>query len=250
MIHVVLEGKGTYRVGEKEFHLRTGNAFLIYPESETEYEADLENPWSYMWIGFNGYRAERLCEEIGFSREQPVVMLQQTGLIGAALDRIFDARELTAVNEMKRRAAFYDVLALLMQENRREKPQQNPSDVTYVKMAVDMIISSYNRKIRIADIADQIGINRSYLTYIFKKEMSMSPQTFLISFRLEKAAQLLRDTEEPIGNIAIAVGYTDALSFSKAFRQKYHITPSAYRTEQPELQRSDLRGGYTESFQL
>ena len=250
VIHVVLEGKGTYRVGEKEFHLRTGNAFLIYPESETEYEADLENPWSYMWIGFNGYRAERLCEEIGFSREQPVVMLQQTGLIGAALDRIFDARELTAVNEMKRRAAFYDVLALLMQENRREKPQQNPSDVTYVKMAVDMIISSYNRKIRIADIADQIGINRSYLTYIFKKEMSMSPQTFLISFRLEKAAQLLRDTEEPIGNIAIAVGYTDALSFSKAFRQKYHITPSAYRTEQPELQRSDLRGGYTESFQL
>ncbi len=250
VIHVVVNGRGKYYVGKNEFQIQAGDAFLIYPDIETVYEADKEDPWSYMWIGFNGYRAESICENIGFTREQPVVKLRRTELVSATLDRIFEARELTTVNEMKRMAAFYDVLALLMQENYKESVHQNPSDVTYVKMAVDIIISSYNHKIKIADIADQIGINRSYLTNIFKREMSMSPQTFLINFRLEKAAQLLRETEEPIGNIAISVGYTDALSFSKAFRQKYHITPSAYRTEKPELYKSELRGGYVGSYQL
>lgn len=250
VIHVVVGGRGTYRVGDKEYSISAGNAFLIYPETETVYEADKEEPWSYMWIGFNGYRAERICEEIGFSREKAVVAVRNTDLIGAALDRIFEARNLTTVNEMKRMAAFYDVLALMMEENREERPPRNPSDVTYVKMAVDLIITSYQHKVKIADIAAQIGINRSYLTNIFKREMSMSPQTFLINFRLEKAAQLLRETEDPIGNIAIAVGYTDALSFSKAFRQKYNITPSAYRTEKPELAQMDFRSKYVGNHHL
>ena len=54
----------------------------------------------------------------------------------------------------------------------------------------------------------------------------------------------MRETEEPIGSIALSVGYTDALSFSKAFKQKYGINPSAYRNEKPELAQEGQKGGY------
>ena len=112
-------------------------------------------------------------------------------------------------------------------------------------MAVDTIMALYHTKIKISDIADKIGINRSYLTSIFKREMKMSLQAFMIHVRLERAAQLLRETDMLIGNVAFAVGYSDALSFSKAFRQKYHMSPSEYKASPPELTEVAERGGYS-----
>lgn len=70
-------------------------------------------------------------------------------------------------------------------------------------------------------------------------------QAFMIHVRLERAAQLLRETDMLIGNVAFAVGYSDALSFSKAFRQKYHMSPSEYKASPPELTEVAERGGYS-----
>ena len=78
----------------------------------------------------------------------------------------------------------------------------------------------------------------------------MSPQEFLINYRLEKAAQMLQETRDPIGSIATAVGYSDPLAFSKAFRKKFNTTPSDYRADIPELARVTFRGGYEGSFKL
>ena len=68
LIHVIREGKGVFRSQEKEFPLHKNQAFLIRPEEVTYYEADSEDPWQYMWVGFHGYslavyvgRIPRIC---------------------------------------------------------------------------------------------------------------------------------------------------------------------------------------------
>ena len=90
-------------------------------------------------------------------------------------------------------------------------------------------------KIKIDDIADFIGISRSHLTGSFKKEMGVSPQEYLINFRLEKAASLLRSSKEQINIIAYQCGYEDSLSFSKAFKQKFGMSPKSFRNLEVEL---------------
>ena len=120
----------------------------------------------------------------------------------------------------------------------------------YVSRAVDIISTAYPDRVRISEVADMLGINRSYLSSIFRKKMNMSPQEYLINIRLERSAQLLIRTKEPIGNIASSVGYTDALAFSKAFRQKYGMTPSDFRKSAPALESGDTKGGYTGSLGL
>lgn len=245
LIHVVTSGKGIYRVSGQELPVSAGQAFMIYPGVETFYRADTITPWSYMWIGFNGFAAEETVERIGFDRNHLIIPIENTEKLSICMERIFDARQLTYVNELKRMAAFYDFLASMMEENRSEKTEKNYSDIIYVKMAVDTIMALYHTKIKISDIADKIGINRSYLTSIFKREMKMSPQAFLIQVRLERAAQLLRETDMLIGNVAFAVGYSDALSFSKAFKQKYQVSPSEYKASTPELTEVAERGGYS-----
>ena len=61
--------------------------------------------------------------------------------------------------------------------------------------------------------------------------MGKSPQEFLISYRMTKAAELLKLTELSIGDIGNAVGYPNQLHFSRAFRSVYGIPPRQWRTE-------------------
>ena len=250
LIHIIKSGKGTFHVGSKVYELSAGEAFFIYPGIETTYRADDEDPWSYMWMGFNGYNAEVMADEMGFTRENPVIRLRDTEPISSGIDRILDARELTFANFMRRKAAFYDTLAAVMELNVGEISGHDFTKIKYVEQAVELITASFNKKVRISEIADSIGINRSYLTSVFKKEMNMSPQAFLINYRLEKAASMIRGTEESISNIAEAVGYTDSLTFSKAFKQKYGESPSAFRKKSSELVVHAEKGEYEGRYHL
>ena len=83
--------------------------------------------------------------------------------------------------------------------------------------------------IKVNDIANYIGINRSYLTTLFKKKLNVSPQQYLVTFRLQKAAELLKTTNMNITEIADAIGYESPLTFSKMFKQTYGVSPLHYR---------------------
>lgn len=244
VIHVVTGGKGIYRTGGREYRISAGQMFVIYPGEETIYQADSQNPWSYMWIGFCGFNAAAIVEKIGFRKNDPVITLDNVYEIGVAIDRMLDAKQLTPVNELKRMAALYDALALMMQNTKCSGSEVNHSEISYVSMAIKLIAESYNTNIKISEIADKVGINRSYFSNIFKREMKISPQEFLINFRLEKAAQMLRETNDSIGSIAAAVGYSDALAFSKAFKHKYTVSPREFRQAAPALAHISQRGSY------
>ena len=85
--------------------------------------------------------------------------------------------------------------------------------------------------IKVNDIAQYIGINRSYLTAIFKKQLDISPQEYLVSYRLKKAAELIKTTNMSIQDISTSIGYESPLTFSKMFKQTYGISPKNYRDQ-------------------
>ena len=62
----------------------------------------------------------------------------------------------------------------------------------------------------------------------------MSPQKFLMKFRITKAAELLYNTDLPISNIAYSCGYSDPLAFSKTFKKIKGVSPKEYRNTKKE----------------
>ena len=100
------------------------------------------------------------------------------------------------------------------------------------------------------DLADYIGINRSYLTNSFRKIMNMSPQKFLITLRLDKAISLLRETALPIHTISAQVGYDDPLAFSKMFKQNYGISPTSFREAPEKLIKYENKNEYMRSLSI
>ena len=253
VLHMVLSGKGKLSKDGKIFPVKEKQAFLIYPKEETVYQADPEEPWEYMWIGFHGFRADEMMRRAGFLQLCPVIDCPNMDKMKVMMDRMLGAIELTYVNDLIRTSALYGLMALLMGENREnvlDVKEEAGADHIYVQTAVNLLLSSYQTGIRVEDVARAIGISRNYLASIFKKEMNASPQEFLMNFRMEKAASLLCDTQSPINAIAYEVGYVDALSFSKAFKRRYGMSPSEFREKRPKLAMRDKKGTYVSDYPL
>ena len=246
-----MKGRGMLQIEGREFRMSEGEAFIIYPgQEEAVYQADGKEPWEYMWVGFHGHVAKKVVRFMGFTEEYPLVRVQDVGLLRREVEKMLEARELTFVNMLKRSSALYAMVSMMIEENPDEEEFENPSNTAYVNEAVEIIMQSYSKKLKISDIATKIGISRNYLTDLFKHEFDMSPQSFLMNFRMEKAAQELIETDESVQNVGINVGYPDPLAFSKAFKQKYGMSPSAYRTSSVELVQCDIKGEYAGWYHL
>ena len=89
----------------------------------------------------------------------------------------------------------------------------------------------YSEPITVDEIAGACGPNRSYLTRIFKHATGYTPQSYLLTYRMKKASALLKDSNESIANIAFLVGYSDAYTFSKAFKRCKELSPTEYRAK-------------------
>lgn len=253
VLHFVKSGWGTLRKGSRTYRIGPGQVFLIYPEEETTYKADIKDPWYYMWIGFHGFRSEEFMQHAGFSPEKPVVTCQHVDDIYSTMDTLLGYTQLSYVNELRRMSSLYHLLAVLIADAGQSHllPAEEISlDRLYVRTAVNLLINSANKNVKVNDVVDAIGISRSYLTSIFKKEMKVSPQAFLMNFRMETAASLLRSTEMPVGKIAEEIGYADTMSFSKAFKKHYHLTPTEFRQLKPELASLTFKGAFTSEHPL
>lgn len=232
LIHYIIKGKGTYEVNDKTYHLKSHQMFLICPGVTTYYVADINDPWQYIWIGFNGIRAKTYLEWANLDEDHLICDYDKPEILFGYVKEILNARELTYANELKREGSLLMFLSEIIKSQHEKCLPGNVHDYpyqVYVDHALEFIEHNYSKGIRVSDIATYIGINRSYLTSIFKKSLNVSVQEYLVNYRLNKAAAMLKNTDIPIGNIARSVGYDDSLTFSKIFKSFKHVSPSAYR---------------------
>ena len=79
------------------------------------------------------------------------------------------------------------------------------------------------------EAARQAGVSRSCLYRAFQAEFGCSPSIYLTRYRIQRACQLLRHSQLPVGTVAASVGFEDPFYFSRAFRRETGQSPSAYR---------------------
>lgn len=84
---------------------------------------------------------------------------------------------------------------------------------------------------RVSDLACQVNLSTSRLGHLFKAQTGLSLNVFLANQRLERAADLLRDTEMRIKEITFSVGYCQEPSFNRAFKKKFDHSPLSYRRQ-------------------
>jgi AraC-like DNA-binding protein len=99
----------------------------------------------------------------------------------------------------------------------------------YVNEAVRFIEQHYQENIDVADIAASCGINRSYLSKIFRPKLEINTHDFLIRYRINKSCELLKVTDLSIGEISFMVGYPNQFTFSRIFKTAQGKSPREWR---------------------
>jgi AraC-like DNA-binding protein len=229
IIHYILGGKGTFSAEGITHTLKKNDGFLICPDTVVYYQADEDEPWSYAWVGFHGFRAGAYLKQAGLDNHSPVFRYERDDFLKGCLMRMIETKTLSKGKEIRLLGLLYEFLSQLVEASDNSLSEKRSAKEEHVKKALEYITMNYSRKISITEIARNVGLDRSYLYSLFNEYVNASPQEYLISFRMEKAGDLMHAPSLAIGDIARSVGYEDPLMFSKAFKKLKGLSPREYR---------------------
>ncbi|MEY8430622.1 AraC family transcriptional regulator [Lachnospiraceae bacterium 48-42] len=242
LIHFILKGKGRYYIGETQYCLEAGQGFLIEPNVLTFYQADAEDPWEYLWVGFNGSNVKEYLRDVGLNSGQLIFRSDYGAELKDTVVGMIRDTTGSITGQYERQGLLYTFFAILSKNVNISTPWEEDGENIHIKRAVEYVRNNYFNAVRVTDIAKYVCIDRTYLYELFRRHLDVSPQEYLTNYRLTRAAELLTLTDLTLGEIAMSCGYQNAYSFGKAFKAKRGITPAKYR----EKNRSE-RKEYLES---
>ncbi len=212
------------------YNIRSGQGFLLFPGQISTYIADKEKPWEYAWIEFDGLRVKEMLDIAGFSLDNPIyhaVIKEYRESMMNEMLYIANHSDETPFHLIGHLYIFLDALTRSVSSVRLNS--SGKLSEYYIREAINYIEQNFPFDISIEDIASHCGINRSYFGKIFHESVGKTPQHFLISYRMMKAAELLKMTDLSIADVGNAVGYPNQLHFSRAFKNIYGVSPKNWR---------------------
>lgn len=235
--HYVISGAGTLTFagsdGERrEYHLKSGSGFMIFPKQKATCCADEHHPWEYTWLEFDGLKVKEALELAGLTADSPIYHANTRELsIELKNEMLYIAQnpDQSPFHLIGHLYLFLDYLT--RSSSARQLVQTGKQQDFYVREALSFIEQNYQNEISVEDIASFCNLNRSYFGKIFRDAVGKTPQEFLISYRMGKATELLKLTSLSIGSISSAVGYPSQLHFSRAFKNVYGVSPREWRNE-------------------
>ena len=242
----VMSGRGRHRIGEQVYEVSEGDLILI---NAGEYHQSLIGERGSMVVEFyvgltDIYLEGQEKNRLPILESGPV--LHTSGELKMKLSRLCISME--AEKEMGRFGGYfmmkaYAVQMLLLFLREQEQPQKERPTAQcsfesvnrkyLVEKILDYFEEHYDEKISLNQIAGNMYLSPFYISKIFKSETGESPIHALIEIRMGKARELLQ--KEPglsVQEVAERVGYDDAYHFSKLFKKKFGISPSAVKKQE------------------
>lgn len=113
-------------------------------------------------------------------------------------------------------------------ENVNLKTNENEYDSPIIK-AIEYIDDNIHENISLDKMAFVCNLSKCYFSKLFKKETGLNFVTYLNKKKMSKSKQLLKNTDNPINNIATDLGFEDCGYFIRLFKKQEGITPKQYR---------------------
>ena len=207
--------------------MREGDAILYFPHTHFRYES--RSGASYYWVHFSGSEAALLMRECGFDNAR-VMAVGVHERLRSGFERLF--------SDFISRDPFFELalsssltkLCLDMARLQASTAEPRPVADDRIDRVIAKIHRAYDRPLSVAALAAEEFLSESRLRVLFRQRTGMSPHAYLTALRVSTAKQLLESSAVSVGEAAKAVGFDDALYFSKVFKQVVGVSPSEYRS--------------------
>lgn len=218
-----LRGTGSFSLGE-------GMAFLLVPGQWHRYRPTPSTGWSEHWIGFDGEVAHRIVPRF-FDPRHPVLT---AGLDEELLQVFRSVPELMRTSQPGyRQMMSANTLAALARARGLALRTGAPPDAHEQKIhkARQYLLEHATMDVDLRVLAESLGYSYSRFRSLFKEKTGLAPGQYQLQIRLNLACDLLTNDNRSIGEIADHLGFSSLYYFSRLFKQKLHVTPTAYRVQ-------------------
>lgn len=100
-----------------------------------------------------------------------------------------------------------------------------------INKIVQFVKKNYHHKISLEDVGELVGMSASSVSRFFKQRTRHNFWDYLNGFRIDRAAQMMIETEHTISEISYACGFNNISNFNRVFRERIGTTPSDYRNK-------------------
>jgi len=226
-------GGGCLLKEAERYPLIAGDIFVTFPNETVTYYTDDAKPWTCYWIGIKGSAAEKILTGASITKQNPIIhVTKSSDDITDGVKKLYLSSSTIGNESIQSFSQMIQLLSSLFGEQ-SESGIPEPFEsfkAKYVSNAVTYIQENYSKDISVEQIADYVGVNRSYLYNIFKEYFDTGPKEYLQKIRLKKVCALLSETDMPINHIASTTGFSSSAHLNVVFRNAFEMTPGNYRS--------------------
>ncbi|HEY4239912.1 MAG TPA: AraC family transcriptional regulator [Kofleriaceae bacterium] len=219
---VVVEGAYDQRYGARE-RACTPGMLICHPEGERHANAHRDTSVRLLCVEIARSRLASLREAARVLDGPADFVGGDLGWLGARLTREFhrgDGLSALAIEAL--------VLEIVVESSRSAAPAA-ATPPRWLARAVEYLHAHYTQTPTVGDIAAAVDIHPSHLARVFRQHEGCTVGDYLRRLRIEAARAKLAGSELPLGEIALATGFSDQSHFSRLFRAATGYTPAAYR---------------------
>jgi AraC-like DNA-binding protein len=245
-IYLVLQGTGTYIVGDRIYPLHAGSLTIIHPnvihrpfhgQSKEFHRYVLTINESYLdqlhaICKLSDLSIPRLLAERHPDSSHYFLSTQQLDRVQTILVELTQSlavrEQIYELAVLKHIADFFLFSFGLQNET---TIALNTGDQYLARDVLSYLIAHYQEPLHIEDLVKRFPVSRSQLFTLFKETTGTTIKQFLIEYRLNKAKRLLMETDLAISEVSATVGFGDMSHFFHVFKKETGLTPKQYRVE-------------------
>ena len=222
---IVKEGKGSVSISDKRYVITKGNGIAVCQCENISIKSDSIEPFTLLLIHITGKSTHSIIAAIEKCENGPMLNLGINSRVYDTANELIGECSKSYNTDYSILLAFYDFINSIDEQYLERKI---PTKNVYMTRAVEYIKKNYNKNISVENIANLLGIERSYLSRLFKTHKNKSTQNYIIDYRMHKAKKMFEEEDMNVSQVCAAVGYTNIYCFSRIFKSRVGMPPKEY----------------------
>lgn len=223
--YLIYVRKGNIYVNEPKLErpLEAGDVVIFHPDRHFNYFKPKGIELEYYWVHFTGYGAAEYLSQCQLATDRILTP-------GFNNDICEGFHDLFRVFLSKGR--FFDVesankLSNILLEIAKSASQdpENFHDSKKINNSLVYIHNNISKALKVSDLAEYEHMSASHYRAVFRQVMGVSPKEYIILYKLNRACELLRQTDCTVKQVCFAVGFNDSQYFSRIFKKYLGVTP-------------------------
>lgn len=247
-------GSQVFEVAGRVFHLRGGDVFITFPDEPHSTAGAPSEPGVLYWLNVRVPIRGRPLLDLPIDESNDLIQSllelperhfrapRFTRSLFAELLKLYDTPEIPNRRTRLRCAVVRLLLELVDGSHRHVSTATSPR----ISEIIRVIREHPQEDFALKDLAHRAHVSLSHFKRIFKAETGVSPRDYILQWKIEAAKRHLSESNAPVTQIALELGFVSSQYFATVFRRITHMTPTAYRRAgellRPSTRRDDGQG--------